>query len=329
MLRPEHQLGADRHLRAAGQGQSRAARDLEDAVRGLAVEDVGRAQKARDEEIVGPLVELHRRADLADGAGFHHGDAVADGVGFLLVVGDEDGRQPQPLLQGAQVAAHADPHLGVEVAERLVEQQHLGLDGDGAGDGDALLLAARKLGRPAVGVGGEADQLQRLGHLGVDLATRQAAFLEAEGDVLGHRHVRPQRVALEHHADVALPWRQAGDVLAVEQHLARLRLGEARDQPQQGGLAAARGAEKGEELAGPDRKIDALQDVRGPVAQVHAANVDADRLGHRAAHISRPRARCERSTASCDRPMQIATMTTAMTPMAAPAPRPAGVCIST
>jgi hypothetical protein len=35
--------------------------------------------------------------------------------------------------------------LGVERAGRLVEQQHLGLQRDGAGDAHALLLAARQL----------------------------------------------------------------------------------------------------------------------------------------------------------------------------------------
>ncbi len=36
-------------------------------------------------------------------------------------------------------------HLRVECAEGLVEQQHLGLDGQGAGEGHALALAAREL----------------------------------------------------------------------------------------------------------------------------------------------------------------------------------------
>ena len=35
---------------------------------------------------------------MAD-AGIHHGDAVADRVGLLLVVGHEDRREAQPLLQ--------------------------------------------------------------------------------------------------------------------------------------------------------------------------------------------------------------------------------------
>jgi hypothetical protein len=37
------------------------------------------------------------------------------------------------------------PQPGVEVRERLVEQQHPRLEHERAGDGDALLLAARQL----------------------------------------------------------------------------------------------------------------------------------------------------------------------------------------
>ena len=47
-------------------------------------------------------------------------------------------------------------HLGVEGAEGLVEQQHLGLDGQGPGQGHALALAPRELRRVAVGQVGDA-----------------------------------------------------------------------------------------------------------------------------------------------------------------------------
>jgi hypothetical protein len=41
------------------------------------------------------------------------------------------------------------PQLGVEVGQRLVEQQDLRLQHQRAGDGDALLLAAGELGGQA------------------------------------------------------------------------------------------------------------------------------------------------------------------------------------
>ena len=57
---------------------------------------------------------------------------------------------------------HDDAGLHVERAGRLVAEEHLGPLGDGAGDGDALLLAAGKLRREMIHAGRQADQLQGL-----------------------------------------------------------------------------------------------------------------------------------------------------------------------
>ena len=61
--------------------------------------------------------------------------------------------------------------------------------------------------------------------------------------------------------------------------LAAVGLVEAGDQPQQRGLAAAGRAEEGEELAGPDREVDVLQDVVRAVGQIDVFDVDADGAG--------------------------------------------------
>ena len=76
-----------------------------------------------------------------------------------------------------------------------------------------------------------------------------ALALEAEGDVLLDAQVREQRVALEDGVGRAAGRRQAGHVVAVEQHRALARLLEAGDHAQGGRLAAAGRAEHGEELA--------------------------------------------------------------------------------
>jgi hypothetical protein len=48
-------------------------------------------------------------------------------------------------LDALQLDPHVLAQVGVERRERLVEQQHVGLDHDGAGERDALLLAAGQL----------------------------------------------------------------------------------------------------------------------------------------------------------------------------------------
>ena len=75
----------------------------------------------------------------------HHGHVVRHGEGFALVVGDVDEGDADPLLDGAELGAHVLAELEVERGERLVEEQHLGLGGQRAGDGDALFLPAGEL----------------------------------------------------------------------------------------------------------------------------------------------------------------------------------------
>ena len=104
----------------------------------------------------------------------------------------------------------------------------------------------------------EPDHAQRLvdafrALLAVDLLDHQAVR-----DVVADRHVREQRVVLEHRVDVALERRHVRDVAAVEQDAAGGRQLEAGDHAQGRGLAAARRPEHREELAVPDLEVDVV-----------------------------------------------------------------------
>ena len=105
----------------------------------------------------------------------------------------------------ASLDAHLDAQGGVEIGERFVEQEDLRLAHDGAADGDALALAAGKLGRLALeqvldlqDAGGVADLAVATSACGV------LASLQGEADVVVDRHVRVERVGLEHHGDAAI-----------------------------------------------------------------------------------------------------------------------------
>ncbi len=108
-----------------------------------------RADEARDEEIVGAVVEVERLADLLDDAVMHDDDLVGHGHRLDLVVGDVDGGGLEALVQLLDLGAHRDAQLGVEIRQRLVEQEDLRVAHDGAAHGDALALAAGKLARIA------------------------------------------------------------------------------------------------------------------------------------------------------------------------------------
>ena len=70
--------------------------------------------------------------------------------------------KPELLLQLADLDAHFVPQLGVEIGQRLVEQQDVGLDHERARERHALLLAARQLARQALGKAFEPHEAQHL-----------------------------------------------------------------------------------------------------------------------------------------------------------------------
>ena len=220
------------------------------------VEQVDRADEVGDEHVGRRVVDLLGRAELADLAGAHHGDAIAERQRLVLVVGDEDRRHRDLPLQRLQPHPGPVAQLGVEVGERLVEQQQARRRRQRPGQRDALLLAARQLVRVALGQVAELDELQHLAHpllLGRALDPPQP---ERVADVLGDGHVRPDRVRLEH--DAALPLLRRHERLgrAVEhdavadRDAAGVGAVQAGDRPQRRRLPAPARAEQRQQLAG-------------------------------------------------------------------------------
>ena len=76
---------------------------------------------------------------------------------------DEDGRGAGGLEDVAHFQRQALAQFDVEVGEGLVEQQQARLGRQCPGEGDALLLAARKFVRKLVVLTGQADQLKQFG----------------------------------------------------------------------------------------------------------------------------------------------------------------------
>ena len=79
-------------------------------------------------------------------------------------------------------------------------------------------------------------------------------------------HVREQSVALKHHADVAVPGGNVGDVAVADADVTRSRLEIAGDQVEQRRLAGARGAEQRQEFARRDVQRRRLQRVEFSIA---------------------------------------------------------------
>ena len=239
------------------------ARPLEAQLRAaaaIAEQEVGGAEEGRDEARARPRVEIVGRADFEQAALVHDADAIRHRESLVLVMRDEDGRDAELLLDLADGAAQLLADLGVERAERLVEQEHFGPVRECAGDRDALLLAARELGRQALVHALERDELQELRAAGHALGAADAPDPQREFDVVRDAHVAEQRVVLEHEADAAVAGRDPGDVPAVQRDAAVVHLDEAGDGAQQGALAAAGGPEQDQELALLDLQRDVVDD---------------------------------------------------------------------
>ncbi len=120
------------------------------------------------------------------------------------------GTLPEP--QQLEVEAFAAQRI--ERAERLVEQQHLGLERERPGEGHALAGAAGQLGRAgcAVTLGIERHEVGELGQALRAALGRPAGELERVRDVVRGRAPRQQARLLEHEPDARVGLRDRGAV---------------------------------------------------------------------------------------------------------------------
>ena len=190
------------------------------------------------------------RIDLSDlqllvqAAVAQHDHPVGELQGFIDVVRDEQDGRPVPAVQLPDEAVHADAGERIEGPERLVEEQQLRLPNQRPSERDPLRLAPGQGQWPGVRVVRHPHLAQSGHRLGATVCPRQA-----------DRHVAPDRMPRQE------PW-------FLEHH--RTKLGnldgplgdriEARERPQQGGLAATAASDQGHELRIVDGEVESVQD---------------------------------------------------------------------
>ena len=212
-------------------------------------------------------------AGLDDLALEHHADPVGDALDDAEIVGDEQQRHAEALLQVGEQRQDLRLHRHVEGGGRLVGHQQVRLAGERHGDHHPLALAAGELVRvgahAALGVA-QANQFQKFENPRPrGLAGEAAMEPQHLADLPLDRVERVERGhrLLEHHGDVGaahvahLALRQAGQVPALEQDFSALAR-RAVEQPQdrQGGhrLAGARFADQRDGLAPADGEADRI-----------------------------------------------------------------------
>lgn len=109
-------------------------------------------------------------------------------------MGDEDEGDSNAPLQAFQLDLQLFAQFLVQRAERLVEEQHLGLVDQRARQGDPLLLAARQLPGTPVGEAAQPHLFQGFPHPRGDLVFGAALHLQAKGHILRDRQVREEGI---------------------------------------------------------------------------------------------------------------------------------------
>ena len=156
-------------MEIAAAGRSRGVRHLplqHDAPRARARVRLGNGgQERRGVRVLGSPEELVGRRQLHDAPDVHHGHAVADVAHHAQVVRHEEVGQPELGLQIQQQVQDLGLHRDVQGRDRLIGDHQARVQGQRAGDADALALAAAEGMREAPHVlGPEPDAAQEIRH---------------------------------------------------------------------------------------------------------------------------------------------------------------------
>src|SRR5262245_12855116 len=192
-----------------------------------------------------------------------------------------------PAERRVQLTAGMGPRAGVERGQRLVEQQHVRVAGEGARQRDTLPLAARQGGGARIREPRDAEPLEQLHRTA---APGRSITRQAEGDVPPRAQVGEQGVVLEHEAARPLLGEQVDAAARVEPDLitdddpAGIRAAQAGDDAKQGGLAGS-GWPDDRGASGPGHtQVDVQLDLAKPIPHT----------GLQRAHVERPPRMLER-----------------------------------
>ena len=218
------------------------------------------------------LDHLGGAAELDDLPKVHDGDAVGDVLHHRKVVRDKNEAEIHPADELREQIQDLGLDGDVEGGDGLISDDNPGLQGEGAGHGNALALAPGELMRVFLHEArSEADDLHELGdasgHLvaGADLVNKHG--LGERGKDCQARIERAVGILEDHlQSPTRCPHLRrtgGGEVPALEHNAASGGGQELQDGPRQRRLAAARFADQPQHLAAPHGKADAIDRLHG------------------------------------------------------------------
>lgn len=279
------QLGANKDADGtndAAQQRKRAERSVHVIAATNPLDNVGAAHKIGHLATERLAVEHFGLVDLEDLSCVHDGYSIGDRQRLLLVVRDEDAGEARLAQASDDLGAHLIARRLIEARERFVQQHELGLLGEGASEGDALLLPSGQFGWSTL------SELLDVEHCEQLAATRSSIFAlglwQCEADVLDGCQVRKERVVLKHHRHATILWSDpriaAGDDTSLDGNGTQIGTNVAGDQVEQRRLTTARGTENAKDLAAVDLERDPVERHRVAKPTRHRFELQAERSGH-------------------------------------------------
>jgi hypothetical protein len=202
--------------------------------------------------------DLGRRSLCDDLAAGKKVNEIGHRQRFRHVVRDNDGSEPQGIVERADQVGDDAFRDRVQSRKRLVVHDQRRIEGDGPRQRHAPRHAAGHVGRLHAGGVAQADHLQFHQHQVADYLLGQVRLLsQGECDIVERSKVREQRALLEQHAHLPPERVHLAGVAGIEhgtvdQDAPRLRRQHAANEAQDRGLAGSRAAHDDDDLAAWD-----------------------------------------------------------------------------
>ena len=204
----------------------------------------------------------------------NHRDTIRHGQGFPLIVGDINRGYTQLLMQVFELDLHLLAQFLIQRGQRFVHQQDSRAKHERAGKRHALALAPGQAGLFFV------RRDRTTGPLPVRLRPARRILLpdttklQRESDIFRDRHMRKQRIALKHHADVASMRRCQDHLRFTETNTARVGPVEAGYGHQKCRFSRSRWSQQGQELPALDLQVHRIERVKLAVSFGKSLNMN-------------------------------------------------------
>lgn len=226
----------------------------------------GRIDKGPGQGLLRGGEDIDNAASLNDFAFFHDSHLVADFLDHLHFMGDEDNGQIEFFVEAFEKLQHFIGCLRIQGRCGLVAKQDVRVIGQGSGDGDPLLLAARQLGGVGFFLVPDANDVQQFPNLGSLFFLAELAMLQGKGHVVKNGLGAEQVEVLKNHSDFlpSLPELlavEAGQVFSANEHLAGSRFLKQVDGSDEGTLSCPRKPDNAINIASLNCEADIVHSV--------------------------------------------------------------------